>query len=129
MLDYQKIEQAINRETTAGDFAKLMQEFQQLGVIAYDYLVAEGLYRYHDADSFIDLQMNGIPTSVTNQGDREKIKQAVTKAQASQITFTEFCELAGKAGISYWQTDILAKTVTYYDLADKALLIEPIPGI
>ncbi|MFV0559584.1 MAG: DUF1398 family protein [Enterococcus sp.] len=129
MLNYQKIEQAIMREENAGGFAQLMKEFIQLGVVSYDYLVAEGLYRYRDADSFVELTMNGVPANVATHGAADKIKQAVLKAQAGQITFEKFCVLAGQAGISYWTSDLQEKTVTYYDMKNIALLVEPIPGI
>lgn len=45
------------------------------------------------------------------------------------ISFERLCELAGKASIPYWTSDLVTKEVTYY--ADKSipLLVEPIPGL
>lgn len=60
-LNYQDIEAAVLSEKDAGGFAKLMKDFQALGVEKYDYLVADGLYRYYDSDSSIDLQVNAVP--------------------------------------------------------------------
>lgn len=128
-LNYQDIEKAVDSEEDAGGFAKLMQDFRQLGVQKYDYLVQEGLYRYFDADSHVDLKMNGVPKSVNEVGDATKIKSAVKQAQAGQFDFEKFCELAGEAGVLKWTSDLVSKEVTYYDSNDVALLIEPIPGL
>lgn len=128
MLNYQEIEEAVNSEVNAGGFADLMKAFLQLGVTKYDYFVAPGLYRYYDADSQIDLQMNGVPKPVAATGISAKIKAAVAKAQSGQIEFETFCQLAGEAGVTYWQTNLIEKTVTYYD-ETTTLLVEPIPGL
>lgn len=59
-LNYQEIEKVINAEKNAGEFAQLMHELQKLGVKRYDYLVAEGTYRYFDEDNSVDLKLNGV---------------------------------------------------------------------
>lgn len=128
MLNIKEIEQAVNNEQNAGGFADLMKTFLQLGVKKYDYLVAQGLYRYYDDDHHLDLQMNAVSKSVSPQGNPTKLKEAVQKAQAGQIDFDIFCQLAGEAGITHWQTDLIKKKVTYYKHTTP-LLIEPIPGL
>lgn len=128
-LDYHAIEQAVNAEGDASGFAKLMQAFRQLGVTRYDYLVADGLYRYYDADSYVELRMNGIPQPVATTGDATLIKTTVKGAQAGTFDFTRFCELAGRAGVPVWTSDLRTKTVSYYDAQQRVLLAEPIPGL
>lgn len=128
-IDYQKIQQAIAEETHAGGFAELMQKFKKIGVLKYDYFVADGFYRYYDCDSFVDLKMNGIPKTVVPISDKTKIKQAVKNAQAGAFDFETFCMLAGEAGILYWCTDLLKKTVTYIDCSNQIVLEEPIPAL
>ncbi|ANN47831.1 envelope protein [Levilactobacillus brevis] len=128
-LDYHAIEQAVKSETNAGEFADLMRTFRELGVQRYDYLVADGRYRYYDADSHIDLQMNGVPQPVAATSNAAKIKAAVLAAQAGQFDFTRFCQLAGEAGIPVWTSDLMSKTVSYYDHEHHVLLAEPIPGL
>lgn len=128
-LNYLDIEKAVNSEKDAGGFAKLMKDFQALGVLRYDYLVADGLYRYFDNDSHVDMHMNGIPKPVLSLGDPVKIKTAVKGAQAGKFDFEQFCVLAGEAGVAVWTSDLQAKEVTYYDQQHQALLVEPIPGL
>ncbi|MHA3065375.1 DUF1398 family protein [Lacticaseibacillus saniviri] len=128
-LNYRDIEAAVNNETDSGGFAKLMQDFKALGVIRYDYLVAEGIYRYFDANTHVDLPMNGVPKPVATNSSADKIKAAVRGAQAGEFDFERFCELAGEAGVPVWQSDLIAKTVTYYDNQHQTLLVEPIPGL
>lgn len=128
-LDFQAIEQAVKEEKNAGGFAELMKKFQKLGVIRYEYLVEEGIYRYFDQKSSIDLKMNGVAKPVDPKGDSTCIKQAVRQAQSGVITFEQFCELAGKAGILYWSTDLNKKMVSYFDRENQIQLQEPIPGL
>ncbi|GAY73567.1 DUF1398 family protein [Lentilactobacillus kosonis] len=128
-LNYYDIEAAVNSETNAGGFAELMQKFKTLGVIRYDYLVAEGIYRYFDLNTHVDLAMSGVPKPVAKISSIEKIKAAVHGAQAGEFDFEHFCELAGEAGVPVWQTNLISKHVTYYGNQNKPLLIEPIPGL
>lgn len=128
-LNYQDIEKAVNAEENAGGFAQLMHEFKTLGVKRYDYLVAEGMYRYYDEESSVDLKLNGVPKEVSDQSDAEAIKSAVKSAQAGEFEFEKFCELAGEAGVPFWTSDLVTKQVTYFDNHHQALVIEPIPGL
>lgn len=124
-LDYQEIEKIINNETNAGGFAELIKNFKEIGVSHYEYRVAEGMYRYYDEDSSIDIQFNGVPKPVVPIESAEKIK----RAQAGEITFEQFSELAGEAGIAYWATDISKMVVNYYGIQGSFLLSEPIPEV
>lgn len=128
-LDKQEIEKAVYAEKNTDGFAQLMQEFKQLGIKRYDYLVAEVLYRYFDEESSIDLTLNGRPKKVAEQSGYEAIQTAVKRAQSGEFDFETFCELAGKAGVSFWTSDLVSKQVVYYDLNKKPLLVEPIPGL
>ncbi|WP_035051106.1 DUF1398 family protein [Carnobacterium pleistocenium] len=128
-LTKQEIEKAVYAEKNAGEFPQLMQEFKKMGVKRYDYLVAEGMYRYFDDESSIDLPLNGKPKEVAAQSDHETIKAVVKRAQAGEFDFETFCELAGQAGVPFWTSDLVLKQVVYYDTNHQALLIEPIPGL
>ncbi|MFS7004585.1 DUF1398 family protein [Carnobacterium maltaromaticum] len=128
-LDYQEIEKIINNETNAGGFAELIKNFKEIGVSHYEYRVAAGMYRYYDEDSSIDIQFNGIPKPVVPIESAEKIKQAVKRAQAGEITFEQFTELVGEAGIAYWATDISKMVINYYGIQGSLLLSEPISEV
>lgn len=128
-LDYQEIEKIINNETNAGGFSELIKNFKEIGVSRYKYRVAAGMYRYYDEDSSIDIQFNGIPKPVVPIESAEKIKQAVKRAQAGEITFEQFAELAGEAGIAYRATDISKMVVNYYGIQGSLLLSESIPEV
>ncbi|MFL2133515.1 DUF1398 family protein [Desemzia sp. FAM 24101] len=128
-LNYQDIEQAVNAEENAGGFAQLMSEIKKLGVKRYDYLVAEGVYRYYDEKSFVELKMNGVPKVVADRSDIAALKSAVKTAQSGAIDFERFCELAGKAGVPFWTSNLVTKQVTYFDNQHHVLHLEPIPGV
>lgn len=128
-LNYQEIEKVVNAEKNAGEFAQLMHELKKLGVKRYDYLVAEGKYRYFDEESSIDLKMNGVPKKVSEKSDFKAIKSVVKRAQSGEFDFEKFCELAGEAGVPVWTSDLVSKQVTYYGTKHQVLLVEPIPGL
>lgn len=116
-------------EENAGEFALVMQELKRLGVKRYDYFVAEGVYRYYDEKSFVELKMNGVPKEVADRSDIDAIKSAVKTAQSGAIDFERFCELAGKAGVPFWTSNLVTKEVTYFDNQHHVLHLEPIPGV
>lgn len=116
-------------EENAREFAQVMQELKRLGVKRYDYFVAEGVYRYYDDKSFVELKMNGIPKEVADRSDIDAIKSAVKTAQSGEIDFEMFCELAGKAGVPFWTSNLVTKEVTYFDNQHHVLYLEPIPGL
>ncbi|EOI01665.1 hypothetical protein UAY_01073 [Enterococcus moraviensis ATCC BAA-383] len=128
-LDLNAIEAVVNNEKNAGGFAELIREFKKIGVEKYDYLVEAGIYRYYNKESFIDVQMNGRPKPVAESPSSTEMKKAVVQAQAGEISFEEFAELAGASGVAYWRTDLLAMRVDYSDQDGKILLSEPIPEV
>lgn len=128
-LDYKEIERAVEAESNAGEFAQVMQGLKRLGVQRYDYFVAEGVYHFYDEKSFVVLKMNGVPKDVSEESDIEALKSAVKEAQARGITFETFCELAGKAGVPFWTSNLVTKEVTYLDNQHHVLLLEPTLGL
>lgn len=126
-LNYCEIEKAVAEEKDAGGFAELIEKFRALGVKRYDYFVEKGFYRYYDEESFVDSQMNGKPQPVSKTAEATAIRAAVKNAQAGAIDFETFCQLAGKAGISYWVSDLKEMVVSYFDQKDSVVLKEPIP--
>ncbi|MFD1900203.1 DUF1398 family protein [Enterococcus termitis] len=126
-LVLKEIEEIVNSEKNAGEFAELIRAFKKLGIEKYDYFVADGFYRYYDEDSVIDSQMNGRPQVVAAKASLTAIKHAVLKAQSGKITFEEFTELAGASGVLYWSADLVEMKVEYIDQSGNILLSEPIP--
>lgn len=84
-------------EENAGEFAQVMQELKRLGVKRYDYFVAEGVYRYYDDKSFVELKMNGIPKEVADRSDIDAIKSAVKTAQSGEIDFENVLRVSWKS--------------------------------
>lgn len=128
-LDYKEIERVVEAESNAGEFAQVMQGLKRLGVQRYDYFVVEGVYHYYDEKSFIELKMNGVPKVVADRSDIAALKSAVKTAQSGAIDFERFCELAGKAGVPFWTSNLVTKEVTYFDNQHHVLHLEPIPGV
>ncbi|MGX7150406.1 DUF1398 family protein [Enterococcus ureasiticus] len=128
-LNLKAIEEIVNNEKNAGEFSELIRDFKKIGVKKYDYLVGAGMYRYYDEASYIEIRLNGTPKNVDMKESSTAIKKAVLKAQAGDITFEEFTELAGAAGVAYWRTDLLAMQVDYFGQSGEILLSEPIPEV
>ena len=128
-LNVKAIEEIVNNEKNAGGFSELIRDFKKIGVEKYEYLVEAGVYRYYDEASSIEIQLNGKPKTVAVTESSAEIKNAVLKAQAGDITFEEFTELAGDAGVAYWRTDLVAMQVDYFGESGEILLSEPIPEV
>ncbi|ALS37701.1 uncharacterized protein YbcV (DUF1398 family) [Enterococcus rotai] len=128
-LNVKAIEEIVNNEKNAGGFSELIRDFKKIGVEKYEYLVEAGVYRYYDEASSIEIQLNGKPKTVAVTESSAEIKNAVLKAQAGDITFEEFTELAGVAGVAYWRTDLVAMQVDYFGQSGEILLSEPIPEV
>ena len=128
-LNVKAIEEIVNNEKNAGGFSELIRDFKKIGVEKYEYLVEAGVYRYYDEASSIEIQLNGKPKTVAVTESSAEIKNAVLKAQAGDITFEEFTELAGDAGVAYWRTDLVAMQVDYFGQSGEILLSEPIPEV
>lgn len=128
-LNLKAIEEIVNNEKNAGGFSELIRDFKNIGVEKYEYLVEAGVYRYYDEASSIEIQLNGKPKTVAVTESSAEIKKAVLKAQAGDITFEEFTDLAGDAGVAYWQTDLVAMQVDYFGQSGEILLSEPIPEV
>jgi len=128
-LNVKAIEEIVNNEKNTGGFSELIRDFKKIGVEKYEYLVEAGVYRYYDEASSIEIQLNGKPKTVAVTESYAEIKNAVLKAQAGDITFEKFTELAGVAGVAYWRTDLVAMQVDYFGQSGEILLSEPIPEV
>ncbi|MBC1474329.1 DUF1398 family protein [Listeria grandensis] len=130
MLTEETIMQVATSEANAGDFPKVVQGFKVAGVVAYDYIVASGLYVFYDIDGTkVEAKLNGVPKSIAEIGSVKEIQAAVKQAQSGNIDFEQFCELAGEAGVSIWHSNLIEMLVIYQDKAGGILLQEPIPAV
>lgn len=121
-LNYTDIKAAINAQEDTGEFKDLRARFRDLGVTKYDYLVDKGMYRYYDnANNTLDLKLNGVIKEVKDTSDQVALEKAVQQAQMGKIDFEQFCNLAGQAGVIYWQTNLINNTITFFNKAGMIL--------
>jgi uncharacterized protein YbcV (DUF1398 family) len=123
MLNEKAIKQAIEQNDPTGNPINAIPELIQLGVRKYDYNIAKGRYCYYDDQSSLNIKTKHTPKSVSELGETLKIKQAVLKYQNNEISFEEFCSLAGEAGVAHWTCDLTTKETTYFDQNEFILLI------
>lgn len=125
----ERVAQAVTSEENAGDFPKVIQGFKALGIIEYTYDVVRGVYVFRNQDNeHVELPLNGQPAMVAADSSEVALRAAINQAQAGQIDFTEFCELAGAAGIPYWVADLERMIVEYFDGLGNVIIAEPIPS-
>lgn len=131
MIDLEKLESLINGEGNAENFAQLVKGLIELGVVKYDYLVSDGLYRYYDKEGqSIDLTLNAKPHPIMPESNRETLAEAIQAAQKGELAnFDAFCQRASLSGVLYWQADLKNKCVNYYGWGDELMQSEPIAGI
>jgi uncharacterized protein YbcV (DUF1398 family) len=129
MFTKEQIEAATAEVRTGADYPRLVQNLKELGVRTYEHMVADGSNIYYgDENHSVRIAHAQKPIPVADRPSAEKLKHAIGIHQRGQTTYPEFCQQAGEAGVSKWDSDLEQMTVTYVDRADRVLVVEPIPG-
>ncbi len=116
------------RVKSGADFPQYVQDLKQLGLLHYDYYVADGHHRYVGSDGFT---LTSPPATeslpVADQGSTAQLAHALTIHQQGQTDYPSFCRQAAEAGVEKWTVDMQHLTCTYYDRQGNVLVAEAIP--
>lgn len=128
MFTIQQIHDAFAKVKSGADFPQFVQDLKALGIHYYENYVADGSTQYIGANGFsVTGEAKYTPLAVTAESSAEALKNAITIHQQGATDYPTFCEQAAQAGVEKWTTHMLQNTVTYYNQAGEALLVEPIP--
>jgi uncharacterized protein YbcV (DUF1398 family) len=130
MFSKAQIETATAKARTGADFPQLIQDLKAMGVTFYEHFVDDGANVYYSGPTIsIRMKRPQQLIIVADVPSAELLKQSLSLHQQGLTDYPTFCIHAGDSGVEKWVSDLNKMTVTYYDKAGNALLVEPIPAI
>ena len=130
MFTIDQIKTAHSKVKSGADFPGYIQEMKSLGVTAYEHFVSDGHMQYYGANDFkIAADAKWPAVEIAETGSTEKLKQALFVHQQGQTDYPTFCKQSAEAGVEKWMVDMNKMICTYYDKAEKELLVEAIPAL
>lgn len=128
MFTEQQLKAAHAKVKTGADFPKYIQEITQLGLVMYEFMVADGSTIYYgDNGHRVASAAKYQPLSIAVKPSAEKLKHAIAIHQKGQTDFMTFCNQAANAGVEKWEINTPKMLCIYYDLEGNELVAEPIP--
>jgi uncharacterized protein YbcV (DUF1398 family) len=128
MFTVEQIKAAHSKVKSGADFPGYVKEIKALGLIKYEYMVANGRTIYYGDNNFTteaspiyaEKKINPISSAST-------IKQVIREHQQGKSDFLTFCQLAVDAGVHHWEVNTQTMLCTYIDSDNKTMFAEPIP--
>jgi uncharacterized protein YbcV (DUF1398 family) len=120
---------AVHRKVKSGaDFPGYVQEIKALGLIRYEYLVADGRTIYYDENNYQteapaiypEMEINPVSSTSTLEHD-------IRLHQQGKSDFITFCQQVADIGVHHWEVNTKTMLCTYFDSNNQKMLAEPIP--
>lgn len=127
MFTLAQMQQAHTKVKSGADFPAYIREIKALGLITYDFMVADGSTIYHGVDAQINSEAKYSALEISPIPSTQLLKNTITEHQQGRTDFMTFCKLAAEAGVEKWVIDTRKMMCTYYDLAGNEMVAEPIP--
>lgn len=113
---------------SGADFPAYIQQIKQLGVTAYETWVADSHTDYSGKDGYqVSSQAMYDTLAIADQGNKEQFTQYLKMHQQGQTDYLTFCRHCAETGVVKWRVLLDAMTCTYYDKADREILVEKVP--
>lgn len=128
MFTLQQLKAAHAKVKTGADFPSYIQEIKKLGLITYEFRVADGVVTYYGAAGHQITSPATYPPQLINAAaDAAGLRQTIAIHKQGRTDFRTFCEQAAAAGVEKWIIDTQQMVCNYIDLDGKLLIAEPIP--
>jgi len=128
MFTVEQIKAAHSKVKSGADFPNYVQEIKALGLVKYEYLVADGRTIYYGDNNFTTEAPSIYPEKRINPiSSPSTIEQVIREHQRGKSDFLTFCQLAADAGVHHWEVNTQTMLCTYFDTDNKPMLAEPIP--
>jgi len=113
---------------SGADYPRLVQELKAMGIRSYVHFVADGSNVFHgDGGHAVTVSHVQETILVADRASEDLLRRSLSIHQQGKTDYPTFCREAGEAGVAAWTSDLEAMTVTYSDLTNKPILVEPIP--
>jgi uncharacterized protein YbcV (DUF1398 family) len=128
MFTLQQMKAAHAKVRTGADFPRYIQEIRQLGLLRYEFKVADGSFVYYGADGHrAEREGSYGPLTIGRPASAATLREAIARHQQGLSDFPAFCRQAAAAGVEKWEIDTQGMMCTYYDSDGAAMLEEAIP--
>jgi uncharacterized protein YbcV (DUF1398 family) len=128
MFTERQLKDAHSKVKSGVDFPKYIREIKELGLITYEFKVADGSIIYYGQNGY---QVNSAAKyallTIAGQSSADDLRHTIAIHQQGQTDFVTFCRQAADAGVEKWVIDTQKMLCTYYDLAGNEMVAEPIP--
>jgi uncharacterized protein YbcV (DUF1398 family) len=122
--------QEAHSKYTGPDFPKLIREFKSMGMVTNIYDLSSGMILYVDKDgNSLESQGTKSEVAIAEPSNEEEALAALKRNQTGVTDFPTFCSEMVQAGVYKWVSDLEEMTCSYYDLQEKAIIVEEIPSI
>lgn len=128
MFTVDQIKTAHSKVKSGADFPSYIQEIKALGVTHYEAYVSDGHIDYHGANGYTaKVPAKYDPLVIAEASDAEQFKAELVAHQQGKTDFLTFIKMCATFGIEKWAICMDKMTCTYYDTAEKEMLVEAIP--
>lgn len=128
MFTVEQIKAAHGKVKSGADFPNYVQEIKALGLIRYEYIVADGCTVYYGNNNYTTEAPPIYPEKRINPiSSASTIEQVIRQHQQGKSDFLTFCQLSADAGVHHWEVNTQTMLCTYFDIDNKPMLAEPIP--
>lgn len=119
---------------SGADFPREIQEFKEIGIISYDFLVESGECIYFGEENYSlktpseykNFPYEKLKTSLV--ASKEKLQNSLIIHQKGKTDFPTFCVQAALSGVKKWKIDLKEMACIYFDSNKKEILRENIPN-
>lgn len=112
------------RVTTGADFPRYILEIKQLGLLHYEFRVADGSFVYYGADGHrVEREGSYEPLTIGCHAAAAALRESIARHQQGLSDFPVFCRQAAAAGVEKWVIDTRRMVCTYFS-SDGAVMVE-----
>ena len=128
MFTVDQIKTAHSKVKSGADFPSYIQEIKALGVTHYEAYVSDGHIDYHGANGYTaKVPAKYDPLVIAEASDAEQFKAELVAHQQGKTDFLTFIKMCATKKKKKWAICMDKMTCTYYDTAEKEMLVEAIP--
>lgn len=128
MFTLEQIKEAQNKITGGKSFPQYIRDLKQIGLIGFTTWVKDSHSDYFGKNNF-QISSPGIydALNISPESNADQFKHYLKIHQQGETDYMQFCQHCAETGIEKWIVSMDKMTCTYFDLAEKEILVEKIP--
>lgn len=128
MFTLEQIEVAHSKIKSGTEFPLYIREIKKIGVLKFETWVADSHTKYFGKNNF---QVQSNPKydalKISDFCVGEQFENYLKIHQKGETDYLTFCKHCAETGIDKWVVDLDNMTCTYFDKAQKEILLEIVP--